>query len=548
MYYKVEAYTASERAGAHLYAHNITPTYVSDNPVLNSQHVVFEAAKAYGNGLPYHAALAGVTSAPADLLGLGDRIGKIKAGFDADIVVWDSDPLTVGAAPVQVWIDGAAQFKDPYELKKSDPEPITPNTNLASELEMSSVSGSIIFAGISYAYPGLPKGKSTKKQHVGNTSAIFHNGKLVCLGTCAREIEAARSTNAPVVQLENGHLTPPFTAFSTTLGLAEIDSEPDTHDGPPPSDGITRATDGLLFGGKQLAHAYAHGVTRAISAPNEYGFQAKGVSAGFRTGAKHVLEDNAVWADEVGLHYVLTLAAKSETTVSISAAIADLRGKLLDAVNDNTTINDVPNKDIYAEKAYLKRVVNGTLPLVLAAHSADTIASIIRLKSTIESAVSKINPSPTQPNLHIVVIGAAEAHLVATELAAAKIPIILAPLQPHQGSWDQKRCLTGAPLTNGTTINWLLDAGVLVGISVEETWETRDLGLLAGIAYANSEGRLKLEQGLDLVGRNVYQALGIHEANVFGSEEWVIWEGSPLEIGGRVRAVSGLSDYVDVWQ
>jgi imidazolonepropionase-like amidohydrolase len=109
VYYKVEAYTASERAGAILYAHNITPTYVSDNPVLNSQHVVFEAAKAYGHGLPYHAALAGVTSAPAELLGLGNRIGKIKAGFDADIVLWDSDPLSVGATPVQVWIDGAAQ-------------------------------------------------------------------------------------------------------------------------------------------------------------------------------------------------------------------------------------------------------------------------------------------------------------------------------------------------------------------------------------------------------------------------------------------------------
>ncbi|OAG02488.1 uncharacterized protein CC84DRAFT_1126831 [Paraphaeosphaeria sporulosa] len=547
MYYKVEAYTASERAGAILYAHNITPTYVSDNPVLNSQHVVFEAAKAYGNGLPYHAALAGVTSAPADLLGLGDRIGKIKAGFDADIVVWDSDPLTVGAAPVQVWIDGAAQFKDPYELKKSDVEPITPNPGLASELEMSSVSGSIVFSGISYAYPGIAKGKSTQEQHVDNMSAVFHNGKLVCLGTCTGEIEAARSANALVVQLRNGHVTPPLTAFSTTLGLAEIDAEPDTHDGPPPSDGITRAIDGLLFGGKQLAHAYSHGVTRAISAPNEYGFQAKGVSAGFRTGAKHVLEDNAVWADEVGLHYVLTLAAKDETTVSVSAAISNLRGKLLDAINDNTTVTDIPTKDGYAEKAYLKRVINGTLPLVLAAHSADTIASIIRLKSTIEHAILKATPSSSQPDLHVVVIGAAEAHLVATELAAAKIPVILAPLQPHQGSWDQKRCLTGAPLTNGTTINWLLDAGVLVGLSVEETWETRDLGLLAGIAYANSEERLNLNQALDLVGRNVYKALGI-EVNVSGGEEWVVWEGSPLEIGGRIRAISGLSGQIDVWQ
>ena len=82
MYYKVEAYTASEQAGKILYDNNITPVYVSDNPVLNAQHVVFEAAKGYRYGLPYHAAMASVTSAPAELLGMGERIGKIKNGFE----------------------------------------------------------------------------------------------------------------------------------------------------------------------------------------------------------------------------------------------------------------------------------------------------------------------------------------------------------------------------------------------------------------------------------------------------------------------------------
>lgn len=50
--------------------------------------VLFEAAKAYRNGLPYHAALAAVTTAPAELLGLGERIGKIQKGFDADLVLY----------------------------------------------------------------------------------------------------------------------------------------------------------------------------------------------------------------------------------------------------------------------------------------------------------------------------------------------------------------------------------------------------------------------------------------------------------------------------
>lgn len=535
MYYKVEAYTASERAGAILYNNSITPVYVSDNPVLNSQHVVVEAAKAYGYGLPYHAALAGVTSEPARLLGLGDRLGKIKEGFDADIVVWDSDPLSVGATPVQVWIDGAKQFQNPVELKKPTAKPTTPDIKLAKEVTQEKIFNHVIFTGINYAYSHILK-KYQSAPSKGDMVAIFNNGKLQCVGACVSEQKIAESNGASHIHLQDGHLTPPFTAFGSSLGLVEIDAEPDTQDGPPPSDGITRAIDGLLFGGKQLSHAFSHGVTKAISAPSTGSIDARGISAGFHTGASHILSKDAIWKEEVGLHYPLTLTAKTDKTPSISSAIAQLRAKLLTAIHDNSTAattNSPISKEQYEESAYLKRVVQGFLPLILTAHSADTIATIIRLKSTLTSALAQTptSSSSSPPNIHIVILGGAESHLIAPSLASAHIPIILAPLLPHAQTWDQRRSLTGAPLTNGTTINALLDAGVLVGVSVEETWETRDLGLVAGTAFANSEGRLSFEGALDLVGGNLYRALGI-EGESDGGEEWVVWEGSPLEIGG----------------
>lgn len=541
MYYKVEAYTASERAGAILYAHNITPTYVSDNPVLNSQHVVFEAAKAYGYGLPYHAALSGVTSAPAELLGLGDRIGKIKASFDADIVVWDSDPLSVGATPVQVWIDGAKQFPDPVVLKKPAPAPITPDPKLARELTMQEVEGDVIFKGVSHVHiKHAPDILGNSKDAV----AVVRNGKLVCLGVCISHLE---TTNTPIITLQHGYITPPYTSFAASIGLQEIDAEDDTQDGHPPPEGIARAVDGLLFGGKQLSHAFAHGVTRAISAPGSaWSIDSRGVSAGFRTGAAHPLAKGAVWKDEVALHYPLTLHAKTEKIPSISSAIAELRSKLLTAVAHNAASSPepqpgVPTKEQFEEAAFLRRVVAGTLPLVLTAHSADTLAHIITLKSTVEAAANA--------SLRVVIVGAAEAHLVAAPLAAAHIPVVLAPLLPHAQSWDQRRGLTGAPLTNGTAINALLDAGVLVALSVEEMWETRDLGLLAGIAFANSEGRLEFREALDLVGKNVYRMLGLErEEGESGGEEWVVWEGNPLQIGARVRGVGNGLGKTFVWR
>lgn len=531
MYYKVEAYTASERAGAILYAHNITPTYVSDNPVLNSQHVVFEAAKAYGYGLPYHAALAGVTSAPAELLGLGHRIGKIKPGFDADIVVWDSDPLSAGATPVQVWIDGAIQFQDPIELKKPLAPAIKPNSDLAEETTAENLQGAVVFTGVPHIHGSIFSGKADT-----TNVAIVVDGKLSCAGTCTSELAALNSAQivSQTIHLKDGHLTPPLVAFGSSLGLAEIDAESDTHDGPFPEEGISFALDGLSFGGKQLARAFDHGVTRAFTAPGTGGIDSKGVSVGFNTGAKNVLEEGAVQYPELALHYPLTLSAKGGKTPSISSAIGALRTQLLEAVKD------APNDDLASnstEKAWLQRVVKGESALVLSAHSADTIASIIRLKSTVESASSR--------KLHIVITGAAEAHLVADELAASNISVVLAPLLPHAQSWDQRRGLTGPPLTNVST-NVLLDAGVNLGIGVEETWETRDLALLAGIAYANSEGRLSFDEALDLVGANFYKMLRVRKSESMNSGDWVIWEGSPLEIGGRVKAGGGATS-TRVW-
>lgn len=528
MYYKVEAYTASEQAGAILYAHNITPTYVSDNPVLNSQHVVFEAAKAYGYGLPYHAALAGVTSAPAELLGLGHRIGKIKPGFDADIVVWDSDPLTAGATPVQVWIDGAKQFPDPIELKKPLTRATEPNRDLAEEQAPITVRSAVVFTGLSHVHTRLVSNEAGSTQE--GRVAIVSNGKLACVGVCASELAELDATHpaAQKIKLKDGHLTPGIVAFGSSLGLAEIDAESDTHDGPYLEEGITFALDGLSFGGKQLARAFEHGVIKAFTAPGEGGIDSRGVSVAFNTGAKNALEEGAILYPELALHYPLTLTAKGGKTPSISSVIGSLRLQLLDAVGENQDDKSSTNS---TEKAWLRRVVTGASALVLSAHSADTIASIIRLKSQVESASSQ--------KLRIVIIGGAEAHLVADELAASNIAVVLAPLLPHAQSWDQRRGLTGPPLTNVST-NILLDAGVDLGIGVEETWETRDLGLLAGIAYANSEGRLSFDEAFNLVGENFYIILGLEEGKKLDHQDWVIWEGNPLEIGGRVKAIGGV--------
>lgn len=550
MYYKAEAYIGSEYAGKTLYEQGLTPVYVSDNPVLNAQHVIFEAAKGYKFGLPYHAALAGVTSEPADLLGLGNRLGKVKPGYDADVVVWDSDPLSVGATPVQVWIDGTAQFEDPYELAKPLSAPMVPDPSLNSTNEETAQVQNLIFTGVSKTL--LPIGDQVvhddDKAGAAPFNVVVTDGKISCVGACAADLGTAAAKKTKTIHLQNGYLTRAFTAFGSTLGLNEIDAEASTDDGDN-TDVFSRAVDGLALDTKKLHVAHEYGVTRAITAPKFAGggdSARKGLGVGFATGATSSLDQSTVWADEVSVHYTLTQKAKRDRTPSISSAVGALRHKLLTAVA--TPEGDI--KDPYSEEAYLKKVVTGALPLVITVHSADTIAAILRVKAVVEAEIAAASAAAATANkLRLALLGGAEAHLLAGELAAAGVGVALAPAQSYAESWDQRRALTGAPLTNGTAVDKLVEAGVVTALGLEEDWLIRDLALLAGRAYQNGGGRLDEKTALDLISTNVHRILGRELEEEEGAEgHFVVFEGSPLDIGSRVKAVAGGLGRVSVFE
>jgi imidazolonepropionase-like amidohydrolase len=69
--------------------------------------VLYEAAMAAGYGLPRRAALASITRDAAQILGLEDRVGSIRDGMDADLVLFDGDPLEYTSHACTVIVDGA---------------------------------------------------------------------------------------------------------------------------------------------------------------------------------------------------------------------------------------------------------------------------------------------------------------------------------------------------------------------------------------------------------------------------------------------------------
>jgi hypothetical protein len=70
-----------------------------------------EAAKTvlYG-GMTEEEAWKMVTLNPAKMMHLDNRLGSIKAGKEADVVLWNNHPLSVYAKPEKVIIDGAVYF------------------------------------------------------------------------------------------------------------------------------------------------------------------------------------------------------------------------------------------------------------------------------------------------------------------------------------------------------------------------------------------------------------------------------------------------------
>jgi imidazolonepropionase-like amidohydrolase len=72
----------------------------------NGRNIKQSAGNAVAYGLPWDTALAAMTSVPARIWGIADRYGTLEPGKDADVVIWDGDPLEVTTFADAVFIRG----------------------------------------------------------------------------------------------------------------------------------------------------------------------------------------------------------------------------------------------------------------------------------------------------------------------------------------------------------------------------------------------------------------------------------------------------------
>jgi imidazolonepropionase-like amidohydrolase len=112
---KVEVRNRTLRSAGILARAGVRIAITTDHPVVPINFLVYQAALAVKDGLDPDVALRALTVNPAAMLALDDKVGALKPGLDADVVIWSGDPLDVMNRAMRVFVRG----KDVYHFDDS---------------------------------------------------------------------------------------------------------------------------------------------------------------------------------------------------------------------------------------------------------------------------------------------------------------------------------------------------------------------------------------------------------------------------------------------
>jgi imidazolonepropionase-like amidohydrolase len=371
-------------------------------------------------------------------------------------------------------------------------------------------------AGPVFAYAGATV-------HLGN-GEVIQDATVVIAGGKIQQIGKglAAPGGSTLLPAKGMVITPGFVDALTSVGLLEVDLEISTRSDHQlsPNDSVHagfRAADGYNPASVVIAVARSEGLTSVGVIPT--GGLISGQSAW--ADLDGATADEAIAAAPLALHVHLDGDAPGEgaghgtAILRVREAFDDARTfqKSRAAWERNQTRRFAPSRlDLEA----LAGALDQKIPVVFHVDRAADILTALKI-----AAEFKLRP---------VIAGGAEAWKVAPQLAAAKVPVIVFPLQ-QPSSFDA----LGAREDNAA----LLDkAGVAVGISTGETQNARKLRQEAGNAVRSG---MPYEAALAAITRVPAEALGLGARYgtlaVGKAANLVLWSGDPLEIGTQVLDV-----------
>nr|WP_316628231.1 amidohydrolase family protein [uncultured Brevundimonas sp.] len=366
-----------------------------------------------------------------------------------------------------------------------------------------------------------------------NGTVVLRDGKIVSVGT------GAAPSGARVIDAAGKTLAPGFVAVDSGLAGTEVGSVRGTNELRNSANTLSAAFDisyGLDPWSFTLPVARLGGITRAVVVP-----QHPGSSGG------HVHEDETAGAGDGG-YQTPGLFAGQAAIINLAGGGADILVKPRVAmvapfgeagaavaggargaqfVLFKETMAEVRlyarNKAAYdraalrnlslsrADLEALIPVANGNLPLIVTVHRASDIQQVLRLAR--------------EEGIKLILDGAEEGWLVAGDIAAAGVPVLLNPIDNLPSDFEMR----AARMENAAALN---AAGVLIAIKGNEgsTHRARDARYNAGNAVSHG-----------LPYQAAIAALTVNPARIFGmagqfgqiapgsAGDVVVWSGDPLE-------------------
>ena len=492
--YKKEAYGESVHAAQLLSDKGVNVAFKSDHPVLNSQHLIFEAAKAHHYGLSAALAIQAVTSVPARLMGQENRLGHVLPGYDADVVIWHTNPLDIGSHPLKVFVDGISTFE--HSLYKSlinapfKPKPIyQTKNNVLHAQNIPRGNSTYTLENIQYA---LASKHTTENEAKKLNRIVVSSGIIKCAGDCAVE--------GVTIDVKGGWVTPGLIAAGVHLGLDEIEQEDVTKSGwiDTPSEYPITASGSLRVGrdkSKMLNNAFKAGVTTAISSLPFEGVVG-GLPVAFRTGGNDSVNDVLPWSD---IPQTFRLGNRVFKEKSIANSLDGQLQMLFKHALGSKAIIDVSDNNI------------------------------IRRLSTVEGLKNQT-----------ILMGAEEAWMHAKYLKT--FDILFHPARCTPSSWETQRCIEPSRVPSAYSI--LKSHGIRVGVSVNQDNFVRTLLWDAGWTVADLHEDLSgfefAKESIALVTWNIAEMFGLQDRvsiKVGEKANFVVYDGVPGTLSANVVAV-----------
>lgn len=349
-------------------------------------------------------------------------------------------------------------------------------------------------------------------------TVVIEDGIVTAVGA-----EVAVPSGAAIIDAAGKIVTPGLFTPYGNLGLVEVGFSAGPLDAVQRGEQFTAAFD--------IADAYnsrstlvavnrIEGVTRSLIAPQAQGPGDDGATSHVISGLAAVanLGDPPNGVDRRGVALVVNLGEGGSALAgeSRAAALLVLRNALDEALD--YSINRIAfERGQHRDYAYgvadldaLQAVLSGATPLLVHVDRASDIEAIVRLTDDY--------------GVRAIIAGGAEAWMLADELAAAGIPVIVDPTANLPRSFDRLNARLGS-----ATI--LARAGVKVAIGDGDTHNARNLTQAAGNAVAHGLDWDEALRAITLTPAEIYGVASTSGSLEVGkSADVVIWPGDPLEL------------------